>query len=271
MSLLFDGVDDRVDATNVTGFPTAYPVSFACVIRLTGYANDQTILQAGRDSGASINYGWYILNTSGFARIYFGAPNTAADSTTAIPQTAWVFVGMASASASSHRLYCYNYETQTVAFNQTNTTTIGSMGTPSGPTARLGAYENGAATYSSFLDSELAWAAVYANDFTVASGDAFLAMAFLGPFALATPAIYFDLLESSGTAARERMAKQTWTLTNFPASPWRAVNLPGPWWTRSAHWVIRPQAVATAIDPGLLHYNAPGNQLTPHYPRAVPF
>ena len=243
MTLVFDGVDDRVDATNVTGFPTATPLSFACVIRVTDLANDQTILMAGRDAGG-VNYGWYINNTSGTPRIYFGGLSAVSDGTTAVPTGAWVFLGYASASLSSHRHYCYNYETRAVVYNQTEATALQAIGTPSGPTARLGAYENGAASYSSFMKAELAWAAVYANDFTAASGDAFLAMAFLGPYAIATPSIYFDLLESSGTAARERRQNQTWTLTNFPASPWGAVSLPGPWWTRSAHRVIRPQAVA---------------------------
>ena len=267
MGLLFDGVDDRVSTTSVTGLPNGVPMSMCCVIRVTDLANDQGLIQCG-DDAVDPNYGWYIVNTSGVLRIYCGG--NAIDNATAVPTGAWLFIGISSATLTSHRYFCYNYETRAIAFNETSTSDVGSFGSPGGSAAQLGAYNAGGA-YSAFLKAELAWLGLYKKDFTVDTGSAFQALAFLGPYAFGAPDIFFDLLESSGTAARERIANQTWTLTNFPASPWRAVNLPGPWWTRSAHRVIRPQAAAAATDPGLLHYNAPGNQLTPHYPRAVPF
>ena len=266
MSLVFDGVDDRVSSTSGTGIPNGTPMSMCCVIRMTSFTNFPAIIQCG-DDGVDPNYGWYI-NTSGLLDIYCGTLDVFA--TTAIVTGAWLFIGVSSATTTSHRYFCYNYETNAVILNETSTLNPGSFAAPGGGTFQLGAF-NFSGTYANFLDGEIAWLGLYTKDFTIDTGSAFQALAFLGPYAFGAPNLFFDFLESSGTAARERIANQTWTLTNFPASPWRAVNLPGPWWTRSAHRVIRPQAVAAATDPGLLHYNAPGNQLTPHYPMAVPF
>ena len=267
MGLLFDGVDDRVNNAATSGLPSGAPMTMCCVLRVTDLANDQGLIQCG-DDGVDPNYGWYINNTSGTPRIYCGS--NAADGATAVSTAAWIFLGISSATTASHRYFCYNYETRAVVFNDTSTVDVSAFSGTGGGTAQLGAY-NASGAYSAFLKSELAWLALYTMDLTLDAGSGLQAIAFLGPYAIRAPAMYFDFNESSGTAARERIVNNTWTLTNFPASPWRAVNLPGPWWTRSAHRVIRPQAVAAATNPGLLHYNAPGNQLTPHYPRAVPF
>ena len=241
-------------------------MSMCCVVRLTSLTSFPALIQLG-DDGSGSNYGWYI-NPSGLLDIYANVLDVF--SATGVVTGAWLFIGISSATETSHRYFCYNYETRAVILNETSVEDPGSFATPGVATFQLGAYNNGG-TYSNFLDGEIAWLGLYTKDFTIDTGSAFQALAFLGPYAFGAPDLFFDFLESSGTAARERIANQAWTLTNFPASPWRAVNLPGPWWTRSAHRVIRPQAAATAIDPGLLHYNAPGNQLTPHYPRAVPF
>ena len=266
MSLLFDGVDDRVAATSATGRPSGTPMSMCCVVRLTSLTSYPALIFCG-DEAVSPYYSWFI-NTAGILEIYVNTVSIL--STGAVPTGAWLFIGASSATTTSHRLFCYNYETRSVIFNEANTGTSGSFANPGDATSTIGAYNNNG-VYADFLDGEMAWLGLYTKDFTVDTGSAFEALAFLGPYAFGAPNIFLDFLESSGTAARERIANQAWTLTNFPASPWRAVNLPGPWWTRGAHRVIRPQAAAAATDPGLLHYNAPGNQLTPHYPRAVPF
>lgn len=265
MSLVFDGVDDRVSTTSGTGIPSGTPLSMCCVVRFTSFTSYPALIQLG-DTATPPHHGWYVSDL-GALDIYNGVDIISA---TGVVTGAWLFIGIASATQTSHRFFCYNYETRATLITGTSTGDPGSFATPGAATSQIGAYNVGG-VYADFLDGEMAWLGVYAQDFTVDSGSALQAIAVLGPYARGAPDLFFDFLESSGTAARERIVNNTWTLTNFPASPWRAVNLPGPWWTRSAHRVIRPQAAATAIDPGVLHYNAPGNQLTPHYPRAVPF
>jgi hypothetical protein len=219
-SLDFDGVDDAVDTGAVTGSPTGYPLTLATVVKITDHAGHQSFFQSGTYPSGFM---WHTNLTSGTLAMNNLATLTEATSTGAVPTGAWVFLAVSSASATSHRLFCYNYATRAIVFNETNATNIGATTAPSGVVS-LGRFGGGG--YQ--MKGTMAWVAAYARDMTGSNGAAFLAMAHLGPYHPFTPSLLYAFEESTGTTARERMAGLHGTLTGFPGTQWVPTSLPGP-------------------------------------------
>lgn len=239
MTLLFDGADDRVVTAAVTGVPTGYPFAVGAVIRRSAQNAYHSLVQLGRGTGADR---WGIELASDNTLEVSDNTAEAVNSTGTVPNTTWIFVGYSGSSSTNHRLYCYNYETNAVVFNESKTTTV-VLGTATPNTLKLGAWEVGAGSYTDFLNGRLAWVGIYNVNLTGNNGDAFLAMAFLGPYAVVAPTQLYAFWESTGTTVQDLCSGLTGTLTNFPASPWEPMSLPGPWWTRQAPRVVRPQGV----------------------------
>jgi hypothetical protein len=226
-ALLFDGVDDRVVTTNVTGAPTGYPLTVALVMRFT--AVDMPIWQCGLQSPAS-GYSMVVGGTGGLAVIN-AVGSVAIESTVNMPTNTWLFAGWSSLNATTHRLYVYNYETQQVVVNQTFATNLGAITTPA-TNCTFGVVQSSAGTFttSGNFPGTLTWIAFYTNtDFSGFGGNAFQAMTYLGPYSIANPSFLYTFQEMAGTVVQERSGTgNSGTMTNFPGAPWQPMSLPGP-------------------------------------------
>lgn len=230
-TLLFDGADDKVVTTNVTGYPTGYPFTFGAVVRINDLNGFNTLISCGL---ISVPNGFEVYLdrsslTNGTVRLYNPATSGDIGTTGTVPLTTWVFVGVSSASATSHRFVVYNYESNSVTLNETSTGNLGSITAP-GTRCQIGSTEGPSSSFFDFLSGSMTWIAAYAGlDFTIASGAGLLNLAILGPYAGATPTMLYTFNEMAGTSATERRGTgNTGTLTNFPGSPWQPMSLPGP-------------------------------------------
>lgn len=239
MTLIYDGVDDRVTTASVTGVPTGYPFAVGAVVRRSGQGAYHSLVQLGRGVGAD-RWGVELAdtNTLEVSNNVAGAVN----STGTVPNTTWMFVGYSGASSTSHRFFCYNYETRAVVFNEANTDLL-VLGVSTPNSLKVGAFETGAGSYTDFFNGRFSWLGIYDVDLTGNAGDAFLAMANLGPYMVRAPTQLYTFLEGTTTSIFDRRGGLTGTMTNFPVARWEPMSLPGPWWELNAPIVLRPQAV----------------------------
>ena len=229
MPLQYDGTDDRVVTTNVTGAPTTYPFGFGVVCRLTAVTNFPALFAAGLidPAGSRSGYTWQVNNAQKLY-VYNAVGLTTVTGTVNVPLNAWIFLGLACASATSHRLYCYNYETRSEVFNETLATNLGTLTAPAG-TCKLGCSEGPSATFANFWAGILSWLAVFNRDLTIQGGDVFRSMAQLGPTVQFTPTLLYAFNEMAGTTVRDhRGTSNDGTMTNFPGAPWVARSLGPP-------------------------------------------
>jgi hypothetical protein len=218
-ALLFDNADDNVTTTNVTGFPTGYPLTITAILTVGSLNSSIVLCGAGGSSG-------YLFSVDVDGHLMFGniAPFNFLSSTGSLSTATPYFVAWAHASATSHRFFAYNYATRSIAFNETSTTDQGALTAPAG-VCRLGTNDEGGPA----MNGPLTQIAAYSRDLTIQNGDGLLNLATLGPYAGATPSVLYTFNEASGTSVRERRGTgNVGTMTGFPASPWQPIGLPGP-------------------------------------------
>jgi hypothetical protein len=227
-ALVFDGTDDRIATADAVGAPTGYPMSFAFWGKVTATDTKRTIVQTGTYINASSGSGVsFAIEANETVLLYTAGTNIGFDSTGTIPNGAWIFIGTSSASATSHRFFCYNFETRSVVFNETSTTNLGAI---VAPTTRINlGHFNANGAFSDFFNGTMTAVALYAADLTGNGGNAFQAMAFLGPYAVGTPSLLYTFNEMAGTSVwDQRGVGGIGTMTNFPGAPWVPMSLPAP-------------------------------------------
>ena len=219
---------DYIRTTNVTGAPTAYPLAMAFVGKITNVAFDRHLIQVGRD-GTSNGVLWLLLASDALSFYFHNAVQTSSTATMTSTEGAWCFVGMSSSNATSHRFFVYNYETRTIAINETSSTSAGSVTTPNNYIT-IGNYDvNGTPQATTGFNGTMSWIAVYNRDFAGANGDYFKNLAHLGPYIHGAPVYLYSFNEMTGTTVRNRTTlSNNGTMNNFQASPWTQQGLPGP-------------------------------------------
>lgn len=225
-ALLFDATDDRVLLASATGAPTGYPMAVVVVANLVG--GGTSLVSCGYVVSPATGYSFF--GPGGGQTLAVGNHGSSAtiSTTGTYPTNTWMLVGWSAASATSHRFYVYNYATQTVAVNETSATNFGAITAP-GARCKIGASEDSAGVLGDFLNGTVQWIGIYASDFTIQNGDAFLAMAHLGPYAVANPVLLYTFHEMAGTAAQDRRGTgNVGTLSNFTGTFWQPLSLPGP-------------------------------------------
>ncbi len=247
MPLTFDGIDDRISTANRTGGPTAYPFSAIGVMRLTDISNAHSFLEYGFGANATTGFLLTPVDGSGLpARWYIGTVVAADTGASLAPNNTWIFLGASSLNATTHRIYMYNYETRSVVAN-VSTSTSATFTNPTSSFFHIGMDTGDDSTYADFLTGIISYVAVYNKDFTGNNGDAFLAMAHLGPYAVATPTLLYDFNEMAGTTIRDKIANANdGTMTNFPASPWVENSLPAPFWEIGGRRRVSRPAIVSA-------------------------
>jgi hypothetical protein len=224
-----DGTNDVITTANVAGAPTNYPLAITMMLKhLTVSGSDTFLVGAGQTgtpaSGyrAALRAGLIFWNNN----VTAGAPNAAVT----VPNNKWLYVAWAAASATSHRFYIWNYDDRTTVLNATSAGNMGAITAP-GNRITICNYEGNPGTFgATYLNATVRQVAFYDKDWT-ASADPFKAMAYLGPYALATPKLLYNFQSTSGTAVREQQGTgNTGTLTNFAATPWLPMAFPRPLW-----------------------------------------
>src|SRR5437867_6835371 len=114
MALLFDGVDDKVRTTNAIGWGLSYPLALAMFCRLPALPGGDVAL-ASLGLYTPSNAGWVWELSSAGLMDFVEISDLSYDRVTsvgAVPATTWVLLGYVGTNITSHRLYCYNYETK---------------------------------------------------------------------------------------------------------------------------------------------------------------
>lgn len=228
-ALLFDRVNDYILTATATGGTFGYPFTVAAVVTMPVIDTTQALFQLGVYlPGGQNGWIWYPTSAGGLSGVYNSDTDTGVSVTGSVPANTWVFVAWSSASATSHRGYCWNYQTLTEVFNATTTTNLNAITTPA-TSHTIGAQREDTATFTTHWGGTVAWLAVYNVDMTGLGGDHLRAMRYQGPYASGTPALLYTFDEMTGTTLRERRGVGgAGTLTNFPAAPWVPMGLPGP-------------------------------------------
>jgi len=235
MPLLFDGIDDRINAAN-TGIPVAYPITAMALVRPGSVSVYQSIFQV--DRARSGNGEWH-LEITDTGKVEWGANNSGTLSVTgSISANQWQLIGVANASATARRFFSWNYETLTLAINESDTTSRPISGSLADD-VKIGTFELADGVYADFFTGHINWIAIWNVNLDL---DGMMAVQYLGPLAVRRPTHFWPFWENTGTTVQDIINGNTGTMTNFPASPWEATSLPGPWWARSPHRVIRRQA-----------------------------
>src|SRR6266704_4123229 len=247
MPLTFDGVDDRISTANRNNGPTAFPFAVAAVIKLSSVAGFQVVLQYSFGAFDTTGFMLTAIDNNGLGMRWWIGTGVAADATTTVlPNNTWLFVAASSLNSTTHRLYSYNYETRAVISN-ISTTTSSPFVNPSASFFHIGMDTGADVSYGDNFSGIMSYVGVYKTDFTGHSGDAFQAMAFLGPYAVATPSNLWTFNEMTSTITREQIAGgNDGTLTNFPASPWVEGGLPSPVWSIGGRRRVSRPAIVSA-------------------------
>jgi hypothetical protein len=222
----FNNPNHRIVTTNVTGAPTTYPVTVTAIIKIANLAGAQRALfQAGRETTAAPNgYVLYFVSPDQM-NIWLPGPNSFAQALGTIPLNKWLYVAWSLGSTTSQRYYMWDYEARAAVINTTTTTTLGAIAAPVA-TVKLGIEETNVGTWTFDFQGTIRQVAVYAKDWT-ASPDPFRAMAYLGPYAVATPTLLYSPQEGSGGTTVERRGNgNNGTLNNSVVMPWTPMNFP---------------------------------------------
>ncbi len=247
MPLTFDGVDDRISTVNRNNGPTAFPFALAAVIKLSSVAGFQVSIQYSFAGYDTTGFMLTVIDGGGSgARWWIGSTVAVDFAPTVLPVSTWVFIGASSLNSTTHRMYAYNYETRAVIANVTSTNSAPFVN-PSASFFHIGMDTGDDVSYADPLAGIMSYAAVYTKDFTIQGGDAFLALAHLGPYALGTPSNLWTFNEMTGTTVREQIANTNdGTMTNFPASPWVVSGLPSPVWSIGGRRRVSRPAIVSA-------------------------
>lgn len=248
MALALDGVDDRVMTESITGVPVTFPFTIAAVVRLTVAAAPQQIIGLG---SVNANTPWRLQSTAGGLLTCVIGSSGGVNSSFSLTNDEVCLVASKHLDSTTHALYIYRY-----ALRSEGTTTSTASRTPgatTSPRLKVGcrATAEDDSAFTNFLGGTVYWAAVWAAHLsTGADGfDGLRAVAHFGPRVFGNPAYLVEFNEMTGTAVYDRSGNgNTATMYNFPASPWAAVDLPGPWWTRRPRYVTKT-APAAATKP----------------------
>lgn len=226
--LVCDGVNDQVVMASTAGAPLTYPVTMTAIVKPTvGVA--AVIAGVGTSQTGNIGGYLFIINNTGTLVVYNNSTTFVLQTVGVLATGKWYYLAWTSASATSHRLFAWDYALRTVTLNEPLSTNLGAIASSTAP-VRICHELGGGGTPQSFLNATVRHVAFYAKDWT-ASADPFRAMAYLGPHAVATPTLLYNLQSVSGTTVRERQGTaNTGTMTNFPATPWVAMAYPWPFW-----------------------------------------
>jgi len=210
VSVLFDGVDERITTTTGNGYSTSWPFSVAAVVKLTATTTGRSIL-----SHSHYDSGFWIFDVLDDDILRFIGNGTNVNSTVAVPEGVWVFLGYAGATSASHRLYCYNYETASLVFDETSTSDISTVA--AADTWVIGANRSAVSTYESFFNGQISWLAYWQQNMTSAN---FASMRASGPYAVAAPSVLWGFVDTasggSGTSLAELQGSgDNGTLVNF--------------------------------------------------------
>lgn len=227
----FNNPNHRIVSANLTGVPSTYPVTVTAIVKIAALAGGQRALfQAGRESTAGPNgYVLYFVDPNQM-NLWMPGPNTFAQALGTIPLGKWLYAAWSLGSTTSQRFYLWDYEARTAVINTTTTVTTGTMAAPVA-SVKLGIEETNAGTWTFDFQGTIRQVAVYDKDWT-ASPDPFRAMAYLGPYAVATPTLLYSPQEGSGGTTMERRGNgNNGTLNNSVAvMPWSPMILPRVFW-----------------------------------------
>jgi hypothetical protein len=225
--VVFNNPNHRIVTANVTGAPTAYPVTVTAIINIATLAGTQRVVfQAGRESTTAPNgYMMYFVSPDQM-NIWMPGPGSFAQALGTIPLNKWLYVAWSLGSTTSQRFYMWDYEARTTVISAATTATLGAIAAPVA-SVKLGIEETNAGTWSQEFAGTVRQVAVYSKDWT-ASADPFRAMAYLGPYAVATPTLLYSPQEGSGGTTLERRGSgNNGTLNNSPAvMPWDRMIFP---------------------------------------------
>jgi hypothetical protein len=224
--LLFNNPNHRIVTANVTGAPTTYPVTVTAIVKLTPTAGtQQVVFQAGRETTAAPNgYLMYFAETNQM-NVWMPGPNSFVGTTATMPVGKWVYIAWSLGSTTTQRFYMWNYDDRTTVINVTPAATTGTIAAPVA-TLKLGVEEANIGVWSFMFLGTIRQVAVYQKDWT-ASADPFRAMAYLGPYAVATPTLLYNLQEGTGLTTIERRGTgNNGTLANIVAMTWERMTMP---------------------------------------------
>ncbi len=240
-----DGVDDRISTANRNNGPTAFPFSVVGVINPSTVTGFRSLFQYQFGSYTTTGFLLTIVDSGGMG--WWIGSTQVLNSGAVLPTiNKWYFIGVSSLNATTHRMYLYDYAARSVTLNVTSVTS-GTFTNPASSFFHIGMDTGDDVTYSDFFGGTISYVAVYNKDFTLGGGDAFLATAFLGPYAVATPTNLWTFNEMTGTTVREQILNTNdGTMTSFPASPWIEGGLPSPWWEIGGRRRVSRPAIVSA-------------------------
>jgi hypothetical protein len=198
----FNNPNQRIVSTNLVGVPSTYPVTVTVIFKLSALPGQQGVFQAGRESTAGPNGYFLYFAPPNEMNVWLPGPGSFAQALATIPVNKWLYAAWSLGSTTSQRFYLWDYEARTTVISAATTVTFGAMAAPVG-SVKLGVEETNAGTFTFPLQGIIRQVAVYAKDWT-ASPDPFRAMAYLGPYAVATPTLLYSPQEGSGGTTLER-------------------------------------------------------------------
>jgi hypothetical protein len=242
VALLFDGIDDRAMTESITGIPTIWPMTLAAVLKRGANPAGNTGVLATGFGGAGQGNRMQLAGATAALRLGAGSGVT---STVLLPLDQAAFCAIAVLDNTNKRFYVYNYQTRAEQLQFVATSQA--PGAVASPKLKIGCQSaaGGDLTFSSFYTGEIVWVAIWDRYFGSAGDgyDQLRALAHLGPRAMGKPAFLAEFLEGQGSTVYDRSGNGNHaTMSNFPASPWQPVGLPGPWWTRRPRYVTRGSA-----------------------------